>query len=78
MRDRKHREIIAAIDNELEGTGIWYSFEPTSKHIKVRFNYGERTKMVVMSSTTSDWRAFKNKIRDVRHAVHELTGAETE
>lgn len=76
MHPRRHREIAAAIDRELEGTGITYEFEPSHKHLKVRFTYGHQKKLVVMSSTTSDWRAFKNKIRDVRHAVHELTRTE--
>ena len=77
MSSRKHKEILEAIDKELEGTGIAYILEPTSKHLKVRLNYGEKTRLVVMSSTASDYRAIKNKIRDVRHAVHSLKEMES-
>jgi hypothetical protein len=75
VRDRRFRDVIKAIDKEVEGTGAVYTFEPTSNHIKVRLQYGGREKLVVMSTTASDWRALKNKIRDVRHALYALKEA---
>lgn len=72
MRDRRFRDVVKAIDKEVEGTGAVYTFEPTSSHVKVRLRYEGREKLVVMSSSASDWRALKNKIRDVRHALHAL------
>lgn len=74
MRDRRYKEMTDAIDKEIEGTGVTYTFEPSSKHIKVRLSYNSKERLVVMSSTASDYRALKNKVRDVRHAVHALKG----
>ena len=75
MTDRRYREAIKAIDALLAGTGVEYSFTPTSNHTKVRFSYDGRERLVVFSKSTSDHRALKNQLRDVRTAVQQLLGA---
>lgn len=75
MHPKRYRPVLEAIEKELEGTSVTYTFTPTSKHNKVRLALGERSRLVVMSASTSDYRALKNQIRDVRHAIHALTGA---
>jgi hypothetical protein len=69
---RKYKDMWEAIHKEVAPTGATFTFEPTSKHIKVRLYYKGGSKLVIMSATTSDWRAEKNRIRDVRHAIASL------
>lgn len=74
MTGRRFRDIAAAIERDIEGTGVEFEFLPHKKHLKLRLYLGDKERLIVMSKTTSDHRAALNRARDVRHAVHELTG----
>lgn len=75
MTTRRYRDIAEAIEREVAGTGVEFDFTPTHKHIKARLRRLGNTRLVVMSATPSDRRAFQNRVRDVRRAVRELLEA---
>ena len=77
MTDRRYRDMIAAIERDTAHVGVEFDFTPTKKHIKVRLRREGKERLVVMSASASDRRAEMNRVRDVRHAVRELTGADT-
>lgn len=59
-----------------EYPGVSYEIETTSKHKKLRLHYEGRSKLVVMSSTTNDRRAVKNRICDTKRMLRELLDAQ--
>jgi len=75
MTDKRFRELACALDAELHGTGVQYIIVPTSKHTKVHLLWGGVERVVVMSTSPSDYRVMKNRMRDVRHTAKQLTGA---
>lgn len=75
MTDRRYRDIAEAIEREIAGKGVEFDFAPTHKHIKVRLRRMDKVRLVVMSASPSDRRAFQNRVRDVRRAVRELLEA---
>lgn len=74
MTERRFRDIAAAIERDIVGTGVEFDFIPHTKHIKVKLRKGDKERLVVMSMSASDHRAQLNRVRDVRRAVRELTG----
>jgi len=74
VTDRRYRDMAAAIERDIAGTGVEFDFTPHTKHIKVKLRKGDQHRLVVMSVSASDHRAQLNRARDVRRAVRELTG----
>jgi beta-galactosidase beta subunit len=74
VTERRFRDIAAAIEQDLAGTGVGFEFLPHKKYLKVRLHVDNKERLIVMSKTGSDNRAAMNRARDIRHAVRELTG----
>ena len=77
MSDRRYRDMIKAIERDTVGAGVEFDFIPSSKHVKVWLRKSGKERLVVMSASASDRRAEMNRVRDVRRAIRELTGADT-
>lgn len=61
-----------ALQDELSKWDVGYSFEPTRNHAKVTISNGHAKRVVIVSSSTSDQRALKNQISDIRKAMAAL------
>lgn len=71
------RTFIAELESLLaQHPGVSYAIEATNKHKKLRLHYEGRSKLVVMSSTTNDRRAIKNRICDTKRMLRELLDAQ--
>jgi hypothetical protein len=75
MTERRFRDMAAAIERDIAGTGVEFDFIPYTKHIKVKLRKDGKERLVVMSVSASDRRAARNRATDVRRAVRELIGA---
>jgi len=58
------------LDRELSSwVGVTYEIEIGRTHDKIRLLHGDERQFVVVSKTASDYRADKNRIKDVRHTL---------
>lgn len=60
------------IERELDRLGVQYEMEKTSKHTKLHLFHAGKKRMVILSTSTSDHRANKNRIRDIRRTLSDM------
>lgn len=72
----KRKDIEQAIRAELDRhPGVAYDFVHRGRHPAVVLSSGGNSRFVTYSGTTTELRAVRNKLCDLRRAVREITSA---
>ena len=66
------KDLKMMLDTVLDGTGIHYEIQQTSRHTKVHLHYNDRSRYVIVAASPSDHRAILNQKQDVKRIVREL------